>query len=167
MKRKFSKIAFTLALSAIVTSAQEKLDTAKIESLTGLKGAMNKEEGVFKVSAPRTDIKVSVDGWTMPPFMGLTSWASFKEGMKEKTMVMGDIVLMQDEVNPAMSAALDNGLEVTALHNHFFYDEPKVYFMHIGGEGTAAKLAAGVKAAFDAQKAVRTASPEPAKTFGL
>src|SRR5882762_11889528 len=101
MKRKFSKIAaaLALALSASVASAQDKLDTAKIESLTGLKGAMNKEEGVFKVSAPRTDIKVSVDGWTMPPFMGLTSWASFHAGHGPKAMVMGDLVLFQDEVN--------------------------------------------------------------------
>jgi hypothetical protein len=81
-------------------------------------------------------------------------------------MVMGDLVLLQDEVNPVMSAALNAGLEVTALHNHFFYDEPKVYFMHIGGEGETTKLAAGVKAAFEAQKAVRAAAPESAKTFG-
>src|SRR5882762_9962560 len=137
MKRKFSKIAaaLALALSASVASAQDKLDTAKIESLTGLKGAMNKEENVFKVSSPRSDIKVSVDGWTMPPFMGLTSWAAFQPGAKKNTMVMGDIVLLQDEVNPVMSEALENGLQVTALHNHFFYDEPKVYFMHIFGEG--------------------------------
>jgi hypothetical protein len=87
-------------------------------------------------------------------------------GTKTEAMVMGDIVLLQDEVNPVMSAAIDAGLEVTALHNHFFYDEPKVYFMHIGGEGETAKLAAGVKAIFDAEKAVRAAQPEPAKTFG-
>jgi hypothetical protein len=142
------------------------LDTAKIETASGLKGTLNEAEGVFKVSAPRTDVKVKVDGWQMPPFMGLTSWAAFTEGEKAPAMVMGDLVLLQDEVNPVMSAALGAGLDVTALHNHFFYDEPKVYFMHIGGEGETAKLAAGVKAALDAQKAVRAASPEPAKTFG-
>ena len=79
---------------------------------------------------------------------------------------MGDLVLMQDEVNPVMSAALDAGLSVTALHNHFFYDEPKVYFMHIGGEGTTQKLAAGVKAALDKEKEVRAAAPELPKSFG-
>ena len=142
------------------------LDTAKIEAASGLKGTLNEAEGVFKVSAPRNDVKVSVDGWQMPPFMGLTSWAAFTEGKKAPAMVMGDLVLLQDEVNPVMSAALDAGLDVTALHNHFFHDEPKVYFMHIGGEGETAKLAAGVKAALDAQKAVRAASAEPAKTFG-
>ena len=87
-------------------------------------------------------------------------------GMKEQTMVMGDMVLFQDEVNPAMSTALDNGLAVTALHNHFFYDEPKVYFMHIGGEGDAIKLAAGVKRIQDKIKEVRSASPQLAKGFG-
>ena len=142
------------------------LDTANIEKITGLKGTLNEAEGVFKVSAPRTDVKVRVDGWEMPPFMGLTSWAAFTEGKKAPAMVMGDLVLLQDEVNPVMSAALDAGLDVTALHNHFFYDEPKVWFMHIGGEGETASLAAGVKAALGAQKAVRAVSPEPAKTFG-
>src|SRR6266436_4421230 len=136
MERKMSKIAFGLMLAAATSWSQEaKLDTAKIGGITGLKGALNKEEGVFKVSAPRTDFKIRVDGWEMPPFMGLTSWAAFKMGMKQDVMVMGDLVLMQDEVNPVMSAALENGLQVTALHNHFFFDEPKVYFMHIGGEG--------------------------------
>src|SRR5437763_6603232 len=114
---------------------------------------------------PRTDVKISVDKWEMPPFMGLTSWASFMPGMKDGAMVMGDLVLMQDEVNPVMSAALDNGLQVTALHNHFFFDEPKVYFMHIGGEGDTATLAKGVRAALDAVKKVRAASPQPAQTF--
>ena len=82
-------------------------------------------------------MKINVDGWQMPPFMGLTSWAGFLPGKKEEAMVMGDLVLFQDEVNPVMSAALDAGLSVTALHSHFFYDDPKVYFMHIGGEGGA------------------------------
>jgi len=80
-------------------------------------------------------------------------------------MVMGDLVLMQDEVNPVMSAAFDNGLQVTALHNHFFFDEPKVYFMHIGGEGDTATLARGVHAALDMVKKIRAASSEPARSF--
>src|SRR5690349_1881844 len=86
----------------------ETLDTAKIEQITGVKGALNKEENVFKVSQPRTDVKVSIDGRAMEPFMGLTSWASFMPGVKTQAMVMGDLVLFQDEVNAVMSAALDN-----------------------------------------------------------
>jgi hypothetical protein len=161
---KAASLRIVLALCPALAFAA--LDTAKIESASGLKGTLNEAEGVFKVTAPRTDVKVSVDGWQMQPFMGLTSWAAFTEGKKAPAMVMGDLVLLQDEVNPVMTAAFDAGLDVTALHNHFFHDEPRIFFMHIGGEGDTAKLAAGVKAALDAQKAVRTASPEPAKTFG-
>jgi hypothetical protein len=148
------------------TLAFAALDGAKIESATGLKGTPDETEGVFKVSAPRTDVKVSVDGWQMPPFMGLTSWAAFMPGKKAEAMVMGDLVLLQDEVNPVMSAALDAGLSVTALHNHFFYDEPKVYFMHIGGEGSVEQLGGAVKAALDKAKEIRAANPTPAKGFG-
>jgi hypothetical protein len=159
------KIVIPLSISLALSSAAADLDTNLIQKVTGLTGKMNAEEGVFKVSAPRADIKVSVDKWQMPPFMGLTSWAAFKPGMKEDAMVMGDLVLFQDEVNPAMSAALDNGLNVTALHNHFFFDDPKVYFMHIGGEGRAEKLAQGVKAALDAARAVRAKNTQPGNSF--
>src|SRR5258708_26610273 len=86
-------------------------------------------------------------------------------GMKGEAMVMGDLVLMQDEVNPVMSAALNNGLQVTGLHNHFFFDEPKVYFMHIGGEGDTAMLAKGVRAALDTVKKLRAAESQPAQSF--
>jgi hypothetical protein len=160
------KLLMFAALGTSFLAAHAGLDSARIEQLTGLKGTLNEAEGVFKVTAPRTDVKVSVDGWQMPPFMGLTSWAGFTTGKKVEAMVMGDIVLLQDEVNPVMSAALDSGLSVTALHNHFFYDEPKIYFMHIGGEGSVDKLAAGVRAAFDKVKEIRAAQPEIAKGFG-
>ena len=158
--------ALLFVASILVASLQAGVDGPKVEQITGLKGTLNEAEKVFKVSSPRTDVKVSVDGWEMPPFMGLTSWAAFTDGKASEAMVMGDVVLLQDEVNPAMSAALDAGLEVTALHNHFFFDEPKVFFMHIGGEGDTAKLATGVKAVLDAQKAVRSNAPQPAKSFG-
>jgi uncharacterized protein DUF1259 len=148
------------------TPSSESINVGQIEQLTGLKGSLNKEEGVFKVTVPRSDVPIAVDGWKMPPFMGLTSWAAFTQGKKAESMVMGDLVLMQDEVNAVMSAALDARLSVTALHNHFFYDEPKVYFMHIGGEGPTKKLAAGVKAALDKVREVRAAAPEPEKSFG-
>ena len=142
------------------------LDTNRLEQLTGLKGTFNAAEGTFKVTAPRTDVKVAVDGWTMPPFMGLTTWAAFVDGKKEEAMVMGDIVLLQDEVNPVMSALFANGVGVTALHNHFFFDEPKVFFMHLAGEGPVERLAGGVKAALAKQKEIRAANPSPGKLFG-
>src|SRR5437016_2090131 len=170
MKQRMSKIAFAMLLGSfsIASNAAQskKLDTAQIDELTGLKGKLNEQENVYKVSAPRADLKISVDKWETPPFMGLTSWASFMPGMKGEAMVMGDLVLMQDEVNPVMSAAFENGLQVTALHNHFFYDEPKVYFMHIGGEGSTEQLAKGVRAALDTVKEIRAASRQPGQTFG-
>jgi hypothetical protein len=142
------------------------LDTAAIHLHTGLTGKWNAAEGVYKVSQPRTDVRVSVDEAALPPFMGLTSWASFMTGEKTEAMVMGDLVLFQDEVNPVMSLVLEKGLQVTALHNHFFYDEPKVYFMHVAGEDSAAKLAGVVKAALDKVKEIRLATRNPSRSFG-
>ena len=140
------------------------LDIAKIDNLTGLKGKMNEKEGVYKVTFPRDDVKVVVDEWKMPAFMGLGTWAAFTES-KNGAMVMGDTVLFEDEVNPAMSAALDNGLSVTALHNHFFFDQPKVFFMHIEGEGTVDKLAGAVKKMYDTVKVIRGPNAKPAESF--
>lgn len=153
------------ALAACATGAAD-LPFNRIDEITGLAGKWNQEEKVYKVSLPRTDVKVSVDNWQMPPFMGLTSWAAFTPGEKEEAMVMGDLVLLQDEVNPVMSAAFEKGLDVTALHNHFFFDQPKVYFMHIAGEGSAEKLASGVKAALDKVNQIRSEKPEPPRSFG-
>jgi hypothetical protein len=163
---RLSPLAFALAaaLTPAVYAAGPALDTAAIESATGLKGTYNKSEKVFKVSKPRDDVKLNVDRWSLPPFMGITSWAAFTP-MGKAAMVMGDTVLFEDEVNPAMSAALDAGLEITALHNHFFFDQPKVYFMHIAGMGDAAKLARSVKAVYDRIAEVRAAQPTPAASF--
>ncbi len=159
--------AVTVFLTTLpAKAASASFDTAKIEKITGLKGAYNEAEHVFKVSNPRNDVRVSVDQMAMSPFLGLTSWASFTPGGKADFMVMGDLVLFQDEVNPVMSALLDNGLEATALHNHFFYDDPKVFFMHISGEGTLEHLAQGVKKALEKVKEIRTASASPVKEFG-
>src|SRR6266576_4803916 len=135
-------VSLTLVLCFIlsrVALAEDKLDTAKIEQLTGAKGKMDEKEGVFKVSVPRADLKVTTAGVKMTPPLGLTSWAAFKS-MGDHTVVMGDTVMTEDQVNAVMSSALDNGLEVTALHNHFFWDSPKDMFMHIGGMGDAEKL---------------------------
>jgi hypothetical protein len=141
------------------------LDGAKIDQITGLKGKLSEKEQVYKVTWPRNDVKVVVDGWMMPPFMGLGTWAAFTE-TNDGAMVMGDTVLFEDEVNAAMIAALDNGLSVTALHNHFFFDKPKVFFMHIEGEGRLDQLATSVRKVYDAVKAVRRASAQPKESFG-
>ena len=150
----------------IYASVAADLNTARIDELTGLKGKMNEKEGVYKVTLPRGDVKVVVDGWSMPPFMGLGTWAAFT-ATNDGAMVMGDTVLFEDEVNAAMSAALDNGLNVTALHNHFFFDRPKVFFMHIEGEGPLEKLASAVKKVYDTTKAIRGPDPKPAESFSV
>src|SRR5438128_3441447 len=150
---------------AIIETALGALDGAKIDQITGLKGKLSEKENVYKVTWPRSDVKVAVDGWTMPPFMGLGTWAAFT-ATQNGAMVMGDTVLFEDEVNAAMSAALDNGLNVTALHNHFFFDRPKVFFMHIEGEGTADKLAGAVRKVYDTIKNTRAANPQPKDSFG-
>lgn len=146
------------------------LDTGRIEQLTGLKGVLNESEGVFKVSYPRADIEAAAAGVRLTPPMGLTAWAAFT-GSDAHAIVMGDVVMLEDQVNPVMSAALDRGLEVTALHNHFLWDSPKVMFMHIGGMGEASKLASSVGAVFAALKAtgggrgeVLGAAIDPGKT---
>ena len=161
------KKLFILAaiLAATSLSALAVLDTAKIDNLTGLKGKLNEKEGVYKVTFPRDDVKVVVDGLTMPPFMGLGTWAAFTE-TKSGAIMMGDTVLFEDEVNAVMSAALDNGLSVTALHNHFFFDHPKVYFMHLEGQGTVEELATAVRKVYDKIKEVRASSPQPKDSFG-
>jgi Domain of Unknown Function (DUF1259) len=155
----------TILLGLISSALAADLDTARIDELTGLKGKMNEKERVYKVTFPRNDVKIVVDGWTMPPFMGLGTWAAFTS-TQNGAMVMGDTVLFEDEVNSAMSAALDNGLNVTALHNHFFFDRPKVYFMHIEGEGAADKLAGAVRKVYDIIKQTRAANPQPKDSFG-
>jgi len=162
-----SFLVHTTILLGIVSSAfAADLNTARIDELTGLKGKMNDKEVVYKVTFPRSDVKVVVDGWTMPPFTGLGTWAAFTKGAHTEAMVMGDTVLFEDEVNAAMSSAIENGLNVTALHNHFFFDHPKVYFMHIEGEGAVDKLAGAVRKVYDAAKQIRAASPQPKDSFG-
>ena len=156
----------TILIGIVSGAFAGDLNTAQIDELTGLKGKMNDKEGVYKVTFPRSDLKVVVDGWTMPPFTGLGTWAAFTKGAHTEAMVMGDTVLFEDEVNAAMSTALENGLNVTALHNHFFFDRPKVFFMHIEGEGTVEKLASAVKKVYDTIKSTRAANPQPKDSFG-
>src|SRR5262245_23679038 len=143
-----------MALSAAtiwsISAAAAPPDATRIGEITGL--AVEAADGIVKVSKVRGDINAVVDGRALKPFQGITSWAAFEQS-GNATMVMGDIVLLEHEVNPALSAALDGGLEVTALHNHFFYDQPRIYFMHIGGIGEEEKLAQAVRNVLDAAAA--------------
>jgi len=157
--------ALSISLAASRSLAQQKprLDAEEISQAAGVKATVG-PDGVVRIAWARTDVAVTVDGMPLRPFAGLGSWAAFKQTARG-VMMMGDEVVFEDEVSPAMDAALAAGLEVTALHNHFFYDTPKVYFMHVGGTGSPERLAAGVKAIWDAVRQVRAASPQPAARF--
>jgi len=134
---------------ALAEPGSDSLDTTEIEKLTGASGKLDPKEGVFKVSVPRKDISVVIAGARMTPPMGLTSWAAFQRSGKDD-MVMGDLVLTQEQISPVMDAALDNGLQVTALHNHFVTESPRIMFMHIGGMGAEQGLATAVGKVFTA-----------------
>jgi hypothetical protein len=144
-------------------AGEPRLDRALIAKESSAE-ATETLDGVVRIGWPRNDVPVLVDGMALRPFAGLGAWAAFA-ATEHGAMVMGDTVVFEDEVGPAMDAAFAAGLDVTALHNHFFFDEPKVYFMHIGGEGSAEDLARGVKNVWEAIKEVRTQSPQPASRF--
>src|SRR5215475_2067910 len=102
------------------------------------------KENVLRVNIPRNDLHVVIDGVATPTPFGFGGWLALTKGTGGMDVMMGDLVLTEDEVNPVMSALLTNGLDVTALHNHFFFDTPRIYYMHVHGHGTAAELGAKV-----------------------
>jgi len=168
MNRSFQSMGSLLWVAALLVpvelaQAQHQLNSEQIAAAAGTKATV--KDGIVRIEWPRDEVKVSVDRMPLTPFAGLGSWAAFT-ATPHGAMVMGDTVVFQDEVTPAMDAALAGGLEVTALHNHFFYDEPKVFFMHIGGQGEPEKLAASVKGVWDAIKHVRSMRSAPAQDFG-
>lgn len=162
--RPLSTMVLMLTLATALPAVAANLDPASIGKAAGVE-ATAQPDGVVKIGWSRNDVPVTVDGVRLSPAAGLGSWAAFT-AMGNQAMVMGDTVVFQDEVDAAMDAAFAHGLQVTGLHNHFFYDQPKVYFMHVGGDGSPTQLAAGVKAVWDAIKAVRAAHPQPADGFG-
>jgi len=107
------------------------------------------KESVLKINIPRNDVKVTIDGISTPTPFGFGGWLAMTKGTGGEDVMMGDLVLLEDEVNPVMSALLNNGIEVTALHNHFFFESPRIFYMHVHGHGKAADLASKAKPAVD------------------
>jgi hypothetical protein len=122
-------------------------DYQQVLSTLGRQGDF--KANVLKVNVPRNDLSVTVAGVKTPTPFGFGGWVAFTKGANAEDVLMGDLVLTQDEVNPVMSALLDHGIDVTALHNHFFWDEPRMFYMHVHGHGAAADLAARLKPALD------------------
>lgn len=159
MNPRVLSLLLAAGMAAAAAAQQAPFDTAAIEKASGAKGTWIAAEGVFKVSLPRTDLSVVAEGVKITPPMGLTSWASFVKGGGH-AIVMGDVVVTEDRVAPAMDAALAGGLEVTALHNHFAGESPRVMFMHVAGSGDALRLADSVGKVFAASRAA-TAEAAP------
>ena len=162
MKRLLTTVAMLMACAA--AGAQDMpAEYQQVLSTLGKQGDF--KDQVLKVNIPRNDVQVTVAGVKTPTPFGFGGWVAMTKGTGAVQVLMGDLVLLQDEVNPVMTALLDNGLDATALHNHFFWDEPHMFYMHVHGHGSAADLAARLKPAIDLIGHVpgaRGISPAPA-----
>jgi len=138
-------LGLLMCAPAIAAAQTVPADYQSVLSALGKQG--DYKDNVLKVNIPRNDLKVVVDGVATPTPFGFGGWIALTKGTGGMDVMMGDLVLTDDEVNPVMSALLTNGLDVTALHNHFFFDTPRIYYMHVHGHGTAADLTAKVKPA--------------------
>jgi hypothetical protein len=155
------RTSIALAFSVLSAAAQDMpADYAQVLKSLGKQG--DYRANVLRINIPRSDLTVTVDGVATPTPFGFGGWLAMTKGSGGHDVMMGDLVLLEDEVNPVMSAILDSGLEVTALHNHFFYDNPRMFYMHVMGHGTAADLARKVKPGVDLIGKVPRAHPSPA-----
>ena len=142
-------VSMLCAPTTIVPAWAQEIPKQYQDVLDALGKKGDYKNNVLKVNIPRSDVTVTVDGVATPTPFGFGGWLAMTKGTGGMDVMMGDLVLLQDEVNPVMSALLDNGLEVTALHNHFFFDAPRIFYMHVMGHGTPADLARKAKPAVD------------------
>jgi hypothetical protein len=158
-------IAFLLSNFSIAqsnssgSSAPGKLDVETIEKITGMKGKLS--NGEYKITIPQNDLRVDVDGFKIIPAMGLGTWTAFSP-TTNGAMVMGDLVLTEKDIKPVQKTIIEQGLDITAIHNHFVRNQPNIVFMHIGGSGNTESMAAKVKAVLDAIKNSRGENPAAA-----
>jgi len=151
-------------LASVGTAAAQQVPDRYAPLLKTLGKSGDFKDGVLKVNIPRTDLRVAINGRPAPTPFGFGGWVALTPGADGVEVLMGDLVLTEDEVNPVMSALLDNGLEVTALHNHFFWEQPRVFYMHVHGRDTIGELARKLQPALAyIDKAVaRATAPSPA-----
>lgn len=151
-------LSIYIALAAFVFATEPNetaLDIDKIQKLTGIKGTLDKDENAFKLTVPRNDLTLEINGTKIPTQAGIASWISFKK-LGGKTVAMGDLALLPNQINPIITLALDNDIHITALHNHLLWDSPRLMFMHIEGTGSTEKLASTIGKIFSAIKETST-----------
>lgn len=141
------QVALFCLLSTFARPQETPAEYQEVLKIVGKSG--DYKANVLKVNIPRNDLHVKVSGYALPTPFGFGGWFAMTKGEGGEEVVMGDLVLTQDEVNPVMSALLEHGFDVTALHNHFLWEEPRVFFMHIHGHGKAVELANQIKPAID------------------
>lgn len=146
------------------------LNITKIEKLTGMKGRLDSKEQTYRINAPRDDLKINANGVQITPAMGLTSWVVFKK-VDKQTLMLGELVLTPDQVNPVLDVALNHGIHVTSLHNNYMWENPQVVFMHIESTGKeehladiAGKLLATIKSTSDGKGDLPLAMISPTNT---
>ncbi len=151
MRKSFGVMAAMLAMTgaSIGWVGAQDMPADYQHVLTALGKQGDYKANVLKVNIPRNDVSVTVAGVKTPTPFGFGGWIAMTKGAGGMDVMMGDLVLTQDEVNPVMSVLLDNGIEVTALHNHFLWDEPRMFYMHVHAHGKAADLARQVKPGLD------------------
>jgi hypothetical protein len=162
-KRKIIYLSVCLCIFSLPAAAQD-VPSDYQEVLKSLDRKGDFKGGVLKVNIPRNDLKITIQGFSTPTPFGFGGWVALTKAADGSDVMMGDLVLLQEEVNPVLSVLLDNGIDVTALHNHFFWDDPHVFYMHVHGVGKAADLARRVKPGLDLIGHVRPEAASPASS---